>query len=185
MGGMILTVSCLILFVFPTIGYSQTATQERQVFSVIQVPLKLTLKKVSIAEIFDESYKEELQIEVWSFLERTDGKSIYNPTTNRDNVTIGITRLFGDGSQEIPSNNGVSTMYRSTDVHPEDRWVLFQGLEFSDDDRLLRGSLRVKKKDIANLSKLNIHVYLTLTNPDKKPEPLVFVFEGIQLPARY
>ncbi|NOX97715.1 MAG: hypothetical protein GXO98_06645 [Nitrospirae bacterium] len=178
MGRMVLTVSCFILFLFPTIGCGQMASKEQQVFSVTQDHLKLTLKKVSIAEIFDENRREELQVDVWCFLERTDGK----PINNEDNVTLGGFSLVRDKSERIPYSNVASTMYQSTSVPLEYKWLLGQEFQFSDNARLFHGSLLVKKKDLANLSKLNIHIYMGLTNRDGNPEP--FVFEDVRLPGR-
>jgi hypothetical protein len=146
--------------------------------SIDKPPLKLTLKRVSITTIFNEPVKtqEEYQVDVWSFLERTDGKMI----NTEDNVTLGGIQLFDNKGKRIPHTDTIfQTSYESNNVPMEYR--LGKKMDFSQNARVLRHSLFVKAEHIHKLSNATITIFLGLTNKDKNAEPLQF--DGIHLPV--
>ena len=74
-------------------------------YSIEKAPLKLTLKKVSISALFEENSKivREYQIDVWNFLERTDGVVI----NEQNNITLGGFSLLTNNGERIPYTGGI------------------------------------------------------------------------------
>jgi hypothetical protein len=159
-------------------GTSRLGSKGTASLSVDKPPLKLTLKRVSIMTIFNEPVKtqEEYQVDVWCFLERTDGKMI----NKEDNVTLGGIQLFDNKGERIPNTDKViQTLYNSSTVPLEYR--LGKKMDFSQNARVLRHILFVKAEHIHKLSNATITIFLGLTNKDKNPVPLQF--NGIHLPV--
>jgi len=172
----VLVVAVITVLVF-RVGH--TRTKGPGSFSVSKPPLKLTLKKVSIVTAFNDSprTRQEYQVDVWCFLERTDGKMI----NNEDNVTLGFIQLLASDGERIPhTGTFANTMYSSRFVPRE--YAPGKKIDFSQNARVLWHSLFVKAEHVHKLSNVTITVYLGLTNRDKKPEP--FQFDGIHLPVK-
>lgn len=171
----VLVVAVIGVLVFRTgrLGSKRTAS-----LSIDKPPLKLSLKRVSITTIFNEPTKtqEEYQVDVWSFLERTDGKVI----NTEGNVTLGGIQLVDNKGERIPHTDMIfQTSYESNTVPMEYR--LGKKMDFSQNARVLRHSLFVKAEHFHKLSNTTITIFLGLTNKDKDPEP--FQFNGIHLPV--
>ena len=172
----VLVVAVITVLVF-VVGHARTKGPGS--FSVAKPPLKLTLKKVSVVTIFNESARtpQEYQMDVWCFLERTDGK-IFN---NEEHVTLGSFQLLASDGERIPhTGTHFQTKYDSRSVPME--YALGKKMDFSRNAGVLRHSLFVKAEHVHKLSNATIIVFLGLTNRDKKTEP--FRFEGIHLPVK-
>lgn len=148
-------------------------------FSVVKPPLKLTLDNVSIMVPFNESSRTrqgEYQVDVWSFLERIDGKMI----SNEDNVTLGGIQLRTNDGDRIPNTDmEQSTWYESK--HVPLGYNIGKKMDFSQNARLLRHCVIIKEEHIHKLSNAKITIFLRMTNKEGKLQP--YEFTGIHLPV--
>ncbi|MHC4509524.1 MAG: hypothetical protein ACYTAO_11290 [Planctomycetota bacterium] len=175
-----ITASGIAAIAVQVAGVWDARDRELGSFSVVKPPLKLTLENISIMVPFNESARtrqDEYQVDVWSFLERTDGNMI----SNEDNVTLGGIQLRTTDGDRIPNTDmEQSTWYESR--HVPHGYTIGKKIDFSQNSRLLRHSLIIKREHIHKLSDATITIFLGMTNKEKEPQPYEFV--GIHLPVQ-
>ena len=119
--GVMLAVAVIAILILE-VGHARTKGTGS--FTIVKPPLKLTIEKVSIATILNKSVRtrEEYQVDVWCFLERTDGNMI----SNKDNVTLGSIQLLASDGERIPPTGSVfQTWYESRFVPLEYNYTIF------------------------------------------------------------
>lgn len=174
-----IAVFAIVAIAIQVAGVWESKSREAGSFSIVKPPLKLTLDNISIMFPFSQSARtrqDEYQIDVWCFLERTDGNMI----SNEDNVTLGGIQLRTNDGDRIPNTDmEQSTWYESR--HVPHGYNIGKKMDFSKNSRLLRHSLVIKKEHIHKLSNVKIIVFLGMTNKEDKLQP--YEFTGIHLPV--
>lgn len=172
------TLICAALFLAVFTACTKRAPEDSGPRTITREPLRLTLERISVTAFFEEDLTQDVRIDVWCFLERTDGE----PISGEDNVTLGGASLLTTDGVRIPSSSRAQTRYVSGSVPWQYGWVGQKAPSFADGAGLLHYACLVKKGDLAGLTTVGVEVRLGMTERDAKPMP--FLFKGVRLPLQ-
>ena len=140
-------------------------------YTVTNGPLSVTLERVSLSKTYEPNAIDEVIVDIWCLLERTDGIAI----DNQNNVTLGgLTLMRTNGQKLSPGVKGTAeTWYEPNNIPWEFYWGMGKKLVLENNQRLLRNRL-LYVNGLDKVSRLNIEIYLGLTGQDQKLRSFLF-----------